>query len=153
MSKYTIDNQELKKELTEYVNSCKFKRKQNGKGVWRWKIEKRGFVSDRLGQMIKTIAEGLATKGNWRNYTWKQDFISYGILICLQYMHNFDPNNEKNNAHGYINMICSQAFLQYVQKEKLHSKTKQELYEKKDDIQEWDQSIDYRSLKEDIKEK
>lgn len=148
MTRFTVDNTELKEELVKYIDSCTFKRVQDKKGNWKTKIKRRGEVSERLGHMIKTIAEGLATKGNWRGYTWKADMISYAIMITLRYVHNFNPN-EYENAHGYVNMICSNAFLQYVQKEKKHSYIKQELYECKDDVQQnkWDQSIDYKELK------
>lgn len=149
MSKYKVDNEELKDELVKYIDSCEFMRIQNKKGEWKTKIKKRGQVSEKLGQMVKTISEGLATKGNWRGYTWKEDMISFAILITLKYFHNFN-HIENNNAHGYINRICSNAFLQYVQKEKSHSNIKKELYEKKEEVQsKWDESIDYKSLKDD----
>lgn len=149
MSKYTVDNKELKEELIKYINSCTFKDIMNSKGELKKKIKNRGKVTPKLGKMIKTIAEGLSTKGNWRNYTWKEDFVSQGILICLKYMHNFNPE-KYDNAHGYINMICYNAFVQYVKNEKNHSYIKQELYDKQNDIKfEWDKSINYEELKND----
>lgn len=63
-------------------------------------------------------------------------------------MHNFNPE-KSNNAHGYINMICSHAFLQYVQKENKHGKMKQDLYDRKDEFMqssEEELAIDYESV-------
>lgn len=64
-------------------------------------------------------------------------------------MHNFD-RERYSNAHGYINMICSNAFLQYIQEEKRkHSKVKQHLHDRKDDLtdrSENDIALDYTEL-------
>lgn len=150
MSKYKVDNKELKNELIKYIDSCKFKWKQKADGNWRRVIKERGTISPRLGEMIQKIARGLSTRGNWCNYTWREDFVSQAILTALKYMHNF--NAEKySNAHGYINMICSHAFMQYVKKEKNHSSIKQKLYDKKNE-EFGDNTVNYESLV-DVEEK
>jgi DNA-directed RNA polymerase specialized sigma24 family protein len=74
--------------------------------------------------------------------------VQQAILTALKYMHNFNPESS-NNAHGYINMICYNAFLQYTQKENSHSTVKQKLYNKKDTLtsSEYDDSaINYEML-------
>jgi len=149
MSKFQVDNEELKQELKNYVDSCEFKDVKDRNGNWKRKIKKRGEIPPRLGEMVLKIAEGLATKGNWRSYTWREDFISRAVLTVLKYMHNFDYE-QYDNAHGYINMICSHAFLQYIQEEKKkHTKMKQFLYDKKDEMTQTDEkgmAIDYTEL-------
>jgi len=145
---FKVNNEELKQELIKYINTCEFKDVQDKNGNWKRKIKTRGYVSPKLGQMIYTIAKGLATKGNWRGYTWKEDFIAQAMEITLKYMHNF--NSEKSgNAHGYINMICSHAFLQYTQKENKHGKMKQKLYDRKGEFSsstDDEIAIDYESV-------
>jgi len=150
MSKFTVDNSELMLELEKYVDSCEFKWAQTKKGKWRKKIKKRGKINERLGSMIKAIVNGLAASGNWSGYTWKDDFISQGILTVLLYVHNFDINNEKGNAHGYVTMIAKSAFMQYVKKEKTYSSTKQILYDFKDHFNTdmyGRNNIDYQDVK------
>lgn len=146
MSKYKVENSELKKELINYIDTCEFewtRNKNNGK--WKKKIVKRGYITENLGKMVWTIAEGLSTKGNWRSYTWREDFVSQAVLTTLKYMHNFDPNTY-DNAHGYINMICYNAFVQYTKKENSHSGIKQNLYDRKDEIEENGLTVDYEQL-------
>lgn len=134
MGKYTIDNEELKEELIKYIKNCEFKNVKDKNGNKKRKISKRGKISDKLGRMIMTIAQGLSTKSNWRGYTWKEDFISKAILTVIKYMHNFDYE-KYTNAHGYINMICSYAFLQYINEEKKkHSKVKKHLYDRQNEL-------------------
>lgn len=145
---FKVNNEELKQELINYIDRCEFKDVQDKKGNWKRKIKKRGYVPPKLGEMIYTIAKGLSTRGNWRGYTWKDDFVSQAMLITLKYMHNFNPE-KSNNAHGYINMICSHAFLQYIQKENKHGKMKQDLYDRKDEFvqsSEEELAIDYESV-------
>lgn len=150
MSKYKVDNEELRQELINYIDRCEFKDVQDKHGNWKRKIHKRGKVSDKLGRMIMTIAQGLSTRGNWRGYTWKEDFVSKAILTVLKYMHNFDYNRY-TNAHGYINMICSHAFLQYINEEKKkHSKVKKHLYDRQNELltktSDHDIAIDYTDM-------
>jgi hypothetical protein len=61
-------------------------------------------------------------------------------------MHNYNPEKSPN-AHAYITMICNNSFIQYIQKEKKHSAIKQELYDKKDEIDLGEMSVDYKELK------
>lgn len=63
-------------------------------------------------------------------------------------MHNFNPEIH-DNAHGYINKICYNAFAQFNKSEKIHSQIKQTLYDRKDGIEEavFDESaLDYEDL-------
>jgi hypothetical protein len=51
-----VSPEELSKELKKYKETCKYH--SNGK------IKERGKVSNRLGEIILNIVEGLARKGN-----------------------------------------------------------------------------------------
>ena len=63
------------------------------------------------------IANRLATKPNFANYTFKDDMISDGIENCVSYIHNFDPE-KSNNPFAYFTQIIYYAFLRRIQKEK-----------------------------------
>lgn len=133
-----LTKEDLEKELVDYKASCTF---DNETG----KIVKRGKVNDVLGKMIMDITKGLASKGNWNGYTWKEDMIGEGMLIILKYMHNFTAGR---NPHAYLSMIAQNAFIQYIQRQKRHSIIKDRLYQfdieaENDYI---DKSINYETL-------
>ena len=45
--------------------------------------------------MFLKIATHLSFKPNFVNYMFKEDMISDGIENCVQYIHNFNPENPK----------------------------------------------------------
>ena len=87
-----------------------------------------GIKTEELGRMILLIATRYSERGNFSGYTWKEDMISEAVLTCLRYLHNFDENKEKSNAFAYISIIIHRAFLNYISKQKKHSKIKDECY-------------------------
>lgn len=120
---YYVNNDELIEELRKFKLTCEY----NDKGKY---VMGSGDISENLGKMIWSIADGLSHKANFRGYTWRRDMVQYGVLLCLKYCHNFDPDNSKN-AFSYITMICYRAFIQYIEKEKKHGKMKNKLYDNK----------------------
>ena len=142
---YIVKNDELREELDKYRASCTFKEVMTMKGDWRTRIDVRGFVNDKLAKMIMTISEGLSRKGNWKGYTWREDFVQAGILTTLKYMHNYN-SDVNSNAHGYINRICYNCFLQYIQKEKRLSDVKKKVYDRKEQLNNDSGAIDYKTL-------
>ena len=74
-------------------------------------------VPNYVGRCLLQIANRLATKPNFANYTFKDDMISDGIENCVSYIHNFDPE-KSNNPFAYFTQIIYYAFLRRIQKEK-----------------------------------
>jgi hypothetical protein len=74
-------------------------------------------VPDYVGRCLLQIANRLATKPNFANYTFKDDMISDGIENCVSYIHNFNPE-KSNNPFAYFTQIIYYAFLRRIQKEK-----------------------------------
>jgi hypothetical protein len=60
-------------------------------------------------------------------------------------MHNYN-SDVNSNAHGYINRICYNCFLQYIQKEKRLSDVKKKVYDKKDELNNDGGAINYKTL-------
>ena len=119
-----VDNKQLTVALTAYVKSCEHD--EDGKF-----IEGSGDFSNELGEMILLIAKNLSNKGNFANYTWKDDMVSEAILTCVKYCHNY--NYEKSsNGFSYITQICRNAFINYIQKQNRHSTIKDTCYNRKD---------------------
>ena len=94
-----------------------------------FKYRETGVVSEELGGMILKIAQNFANKGSFHNYTWKEDMIAEAVYTCLRYIHNFDPIRfEKPNPFAYFTSVTKNAFLNYIHRQKNHSKIKDYCY-------------------------
>jgi len=117
-----------------------------------------GKVTEEFGEMLLKIAENYANKGNFHGYTWKQDMVMEAVYTCIRYMHNFDPiKKAKPNPFAYFTSIIRNAFLNYIAKQKKHSKIKDHCYnyhhlmndEECEDDYFRTKGIDYTVLKEE----
>lgn len=70
-----------------------------------------------IGECFVKIANNLAKKPNFANYSYKDEMISDAIENCLMYFENFDPDKSKN-PFAYFTQIISYAFIRRIQKEK-----------------------------------
>ena len=52
-------------------------------------------ITNYLGDCFLKIATHLSYKPNFVNYMFREDMISDGIENCVQYVHNFNPENPK----------------------------------------------------------
>ena len=80
-------------------------------------------ISDYLGECFIKIANHLAFKANFINYTYRDEMISDAIENCLIYVDNFDPK-KSSNPFAYFTQIAYYAFIRRIQKEKRHLQTK-----------------------------
>ena len=125
--KHYVKNKDLLPEIIEY--------------------KKTGNISEYLGEMIFTIAKNYASKGSFSGYTWKEDMISEAVLTVIKYMHNFDPKKQKYpNPFAYFTTIIHNAFINYIRKQKKHSKIKDICY-KQIHLLENDNYSDYYLVK------
>ena len=145
MSNY-VNNEELYNEIVEYREKYLIykEEKRNGNEV------KRPSLSPALGKMIAEISEGLAKKGNFSGYTWKDDMIQDGCLACILYLHNYKPNYP--NAFGYITSICARAFINHIKKQKKHSLIKDILANADVRSAVHDGTVDYQEIRKLITE-
>ena len=113
-SKHYIDNKQFLAALIEFkkeVNEAKNNEEQ------------RPQVPDYIGDCFIKIANHLAYKSNFINYSFREDMILDAIENCLIYMDNFDPK-KSSNPFAYLTQITYYAFLRRIQKEKKHLQTK-----------------------------
>ena len=80
-------------------------------------LEPKRLDQDYIGKCLMLIANKLATKANFANYSYKDEMISDGIENCLMYFTNFDPN-KSNNPFAYFTQIIHFSFIRRIQKEK-----------------------------------
>ena len=88
------------------------------------KSHERNQMTDRLGELILTLAENYLNRNNWRNYTYKDEFLGLILLNISTYWRSFDMT--KLNPFAYFTTIASTSCLQYLAYEKKHSKIKDE---------------------------
>jgi len=110
-----------------YVNNAEFleamikhrtavlEAKENGKEKPR--------VPNYIGECFVKIANHLAYKSNFRNYTFREEMILDAIENCITYIDNFDPEKSRN-PFAYFTQISYYAFLRRISKEKKHLQTK-----------------------------
>lgn len=120
------------------------------------KMNESGLISEELGRMLLLIAKNISNKGNFINYTWKEDMIQEAVLTCCRYLKNFDLK-KSNNPFAYITTICNHAFVNYINKQKKHSEIKDRCFHSREVITEIftysHKAIDYTVMSSEIKKK
>lgn len=121
-NKHYIDNAEFLKALIEHKKNVKKAEKDK---------EEKPQVPDYIGDCFIKIANHLAYKSNFINYSFREDMILDAIENCLIYMDNFDPK-KSTNPFAYFTQITYYAFIRRIQKEKRHLQTKYKYIESLD---------------------
>lgn len=111
MSKHYVNNKQMLDVMTEYRNKVQAAIASDNE---------KPRVPNYIGECILLIANNLAKKPNFVNYTYKEEMISDGIENCLQYIDNFDPA-KSNNPFAYFTQIIYYAFIRRIHKEKKQS--------------------------------
>ena len=113
-SSHYINNKEFLQAMTEF-RKIRIEAEDSG--------DDRPQVPNYIGECFVKIANHLAYKANFVNYTFRDEMILDGIENCLTYMDNFDPE-KSNNPFAYFTQITYYAFIRRIQKEKRHMETK-----------------------------
>ena len=124
-SAHYIDNKEFLAKITDYRNS-RIEAEECG--------DPKPQVTNYLGECFVKIANHLAYKSNFVNYTFRDEMILDGIENCLTYIDNFNPE-KSNNPFAYFTQITYYAFIRRIQKEKRQQETKMK-YIKSLDLEE-----------------
>ena len=98
-----------------YINNAEFL-----KSIKRYKRNKSKGIPNYIGECFMQIANRLARKPNFVNYSYKEDMIGDAIENCVQCLGNFDPQKSKN-PFAYFTQIIWYAFLRRIAKEKKQS--------------------------------
>lgn len=113
-SRHYVDNKQFLVAITEYRERVQAAKAEG--------VEK-PRVPEYLGECMVKIANHLAYKSNFVNYTFRDEMILDGIENCITYIDNFDPEKSKN-PFAYFTQITYYAFIRRIQKEKKQMDTK-----------------------------
>ena len=116
-NEHYVDNSKFLEAMREYKILCEDAKKND---------KEKPLVTNYIGGCFLKIANHLSYRPNFINYTYRDDMISDGIEICLQYLDNFDPEKSKN-PFAYFTQIIYYAFIRRIQKEKKQVEIKQKL--------------------------
>ena len=103
-----VDNKQLYATILNYKADVKQAKEDN---------TDKPQIPNYVGECILLIAQRLATKPNFINYSYRDEMISDGIENCISYFDNFDPA-KSDNPFAYFTQIIYYAFLRRIQKEK-----------------------------------
>lgn len=120
-----VKNKDLTQALKDYRAQPEFqiwlKTKKEAKKKKEPFDEPAPPVTDYIALCFDQIARKYARRPNWSGYTYVEDMISEGTLLCIRYAHNFDPE-KSNNAFSYFTQICHNGFLQVINRENKFAK-------------------------------
>jgi DNA-directed RNA polymerase specialized sigma subunit len=90
------------------------------------RCQKKGVMSNQLGQMFKMLVERYATKPKFSGYTYKDEMIGFGIMACCAAFEKFD-SNKSNNPFAFFTQVTHNTFLQVLNKEKRQQNIRDEI--------------------------
>lgn len=108
-----VDNERLNEELVSWKSKC---REAEDAGQEPPPIPP--FVANAILQ----IGRGLARAPQFIMYSFKEDMVSEGALVCCSYLKNYNPDAKtrkgKPNAFSYISRIMFTSFINFIMAEK-----------------------------------
>ncbi len=117
-----IDNERFLEELVSHKKAVAKAKKAETKPPG---------VNNYIGQCFLDIANNLAKKPNFANYTYKEEMVSDSVENCILYATNFDPKKSRN-PFAFFTQIIYYAFLRRIQKEKKQLYIKMKCFEDND---------------------
>ena len=102
-----VDNERFLAEIVAYKKKCKVAVDQG---------KEKPKLSEYIGQCIYLIAENLAHKPRFMNYSYVDEMKSDAIENCLMYFDNFD-SDKYSNPFAYFTQIIYYAFHRRINKE------------------------------------
>ena len=117
-----VNNKEFLAAITEY-RKVRLEAEAEGKPKPK--------VTNYIGECFVKIANHLAYKANFVNYTFRDEMILDGIENCITYVDNFDPEKSKN-PFAYFTQITYYAFIRRIKKEKKHMDLKMKMIKNMD---------------------
>ena len=103
-----VNNAEFYKAMVAYKKSLR-EAEDSGEELPR--------IPNYIGECLYQIANRLAYKPNFINYTYRDDMIADGLENAVMCINNFDPE-KSSNPFAYFTQVIWFAFLRRIEKEK-----------------------------------
>ncbi len=103
-----INNEDFLNALVKYKEDIKKSEETNSP---------KPRIPEYIGLCFMKIANNLAKRPNFCQYTYKDEMVSDAIENCLMYFENFD-SEKSSNPFAYFTQICWYAFVRRIAKEK-----------------------------------
>lgn len=117
--KHYVNNSDFYDALVEYRERCLLVENEKN-------YEK---IPDYIAICIFEISKRIASKNNFKNYSYIDEMISDGLENGLASVNKFDPQ-KSNNPFAYFSQIIINAFIRRIKLEKKHSYIKHASLEK-----------------------
>ena len=104
---YYVNPEELKQDLYDYRDT--------------------GEISESLGAKLILIAERFSRKWNFRNYSYKDDFIGDAILRMVCQLDKINLDHPKCNPFSYLSITCENSMKANLNKESKFKRVKDTL--------------------------
>lgn len=88
-------------------------------------------ISNDLGVMLIKLANKYATKENFSNYTYKDEFINDAVYRMVEKLNMLDLNHPKCNIFAYLTKTCERCYIAKILKEKKFQKLKDKYRQEK----------------------
>ena len=85
-----------------------------------------GYMTDTLATMIMKLTEKYALKGNWRNYSYREEMQGQAVLQLCQVALQFDESKSQN-PFAFLTQISHNSFLRILNIEKKNQKLRDEI--------------------------
>lgn len=105
---------------------------QVGKSHWLGEFDSGSFcktqgnLTDTLARMIMKLVEKYASKGNWRNYSYREEFEGQAVMQLIQVCLQFDES-KSSNPFSFFTTVARNAFLRILNIEKKNQQIRDKL--------------------------
>lgn len=88
-----------------------------------WYESGKETIPDKITYAIMQICERLSRKGNFVNYTYREDMVASAITVCIVAVQKkkFDINQPQRNPFAYFTQIAYNEMVRIIKVEKTHS--------------------------------
>ena len=104
-----VEKEAFLQELLDYQSLCR-KAAEEGKPDPK--------IPDTIGKRILDIAEGVGSRYNFANYTYRDEMVGDAIESCVKAVKKFNPDHAKRNPFGYFTKCVWWTFLSRMDYEK-----------------------------------
>lgn len=77
----------------------------------------KGVMTNKLASMLMMLTRKYAKKGNFVNYTYNEDMVSYALMMLVRTWNSFNPE-KSSNPFAFYTQCIKNSFVQYLNQEK-----------------------------------